>query len=262
MQRLQALTNYYVTHDEDARLEPKRGMVEFLTTVKYIEQYLEKGMRILEIGAGTGRYSHYFARQGYEVDAVELMECNIEVFKKNTQPSEKITVVQRDAVDLSGVPSEKYDITLLLGPMYHLYTDKDKKAAMREALRVTKRGGVVFAAYCNNEAAVYQFCFMKGNIKNERYTKLIDSDAFKLHSTPQEVFSLHRKEEIDALMADLSVERLHYVGTDMLTVYIAPYVDKMDDEMFRSYMDYHYVICERGDCVGVSNHVLDIFKKV
>jgi len=74
MERMEALTNYYTTHNEDARLTSKHGMVEFLTTIHYVEKYLKPGMRILEIGAGTGRYSHYFALNGYSVDAVELME--------------------------------------------------------------------------------------------------------------------------------------------------------------------------------------------
>lgn len=147
MERMEALKNYYTTHDEDARLTPKRGMVEFLTTTHYVEKYLKPGMRILEIGAGTGRYSHYFAQNGYDVDAVELMECNIEVFKSNTKDGENITVQQGDAVNLQNIASDQYDITLLLGPMYHLYTDEDKIAAISEAIRVTKKGGIVFAAY-------------------------------------------------------------------------------------------------------------------
>ena len=150
MERMEELKNYYATHNEDARLTPKRGMVEFLTTVHYIEKYLEPGIRILEIGAGTGRYSHYFAQNGYNVDAVELMECNIEVFNANTKKGEKITVQQGDAINLQNIASDQYDMTLLLGPMYHLYTEEDKLAAMSEAIRVTKTGGIVFAAYCNN----------------------------------------------------------------------------------------------------------------
>ena len=58
-------------------------------------------MRILEIGAGTGRYSHYFARKGYTVDAVELVERNIVSFKEKTLPTENVTIVQGDAVNLS-----------------------------------------------------------------------------------------------------------------------------------------------------------------
>ena len=68
MERMEALTNYYTTHNEDARLTSKHGMIEFLTTIHYVEKYLKPGMRILEIGAGTGRYSHYFAQNGYDVD--------------------------------------------------------------------------------------------------------------------------------------------------------------------------------------------------
>lgn len=148
MERMEALTNYYTTHNEDARLTPKRGMVEFLTTIHYVEKYLKPGMRILEIGAGTGRYSHYFAQNGYAVDAVELMECNIEVFKANTKDGENITVQQGDAVNLRNIASDQYDITLLLGPMYHLYTDEDKHAAMSEAIRVTDWLGLVPLFVC------------------------------------------------------------------------------------------------------------------
>ena len=64
------LKDFYNNYDEDGRLLTRYGMVEYITTMKYIEKYLEKGMRILEIGAGTGRYSHTFARKGYAVDSV------------------------------------------------------------------------------------------------------------------------------------------------------------------------------------------------
>ena len=261
MERMEALTNYYTTHNEDVRLTPKRGMVEFLTTIHYIEKYLKPGMRILEIGAGTGRYSHYFAQNGYEVDAVEPMESNIKVFKANTKDGEKITVQQGDTVNLQSITSDQYDITLLLGPMYHLYTDEDKKAAMSEAIRVTKKGGIVFAAYCNNDVTVYQFGFIKGGFKSGEQNHLIDFETFKLSSTPKEVFALYRKEDIDELMHHFGVERLHYVGADMLTHLMGNTVDEMDAETFEMYMKYHLSVCERSDMVGLTNHMLDIFRK-
>lgn len=76
------LTNYYNEYDEDGRLSMQAGSVEFLTTMKYIEKHLKSGMKILEIGAGTGRYSLAFAEKGYKVDAVELIEHNIDIFRK------------------------------------------------------------------------------------------------------------------------------------------------------------------------------------
>jgi len=262
MERIEALINYYTTHDEDIRLTTRRGSVEFLTTVHYIEKYLKPGMRLLEIGAGTGRYSHYFARNGYSVDAVELMECNIDVFKQNTKDGESITIQQGDAIDLSNIVSDKYDITLLLGPMYHLYNENDKLSALSEAIRVTKKDGIIFVAYCNNDISVYHFGFLRQGFKGGEYDHLIDFETFKLDSTPKEVFTLYRKKEIDELMSHFKAARLHYVGSDMLTRFIAGTVDEMDDDTFEMYMRFHFCICEREDMVGASNHMLDIFRKI
>lgn len=82
MRTNQYLIDFYNHYDEDSRLRPKHGTVEFLTTMRYIEKYRKPGDCVLEIGAGTGRYSHALARQGYKVDAVELIEHNIEIFQK------------------------------------------------------------------------------------------------------------------------------------------------------------------------------------
>ena len=147
MEANQYLNDFYNHYDEDSRLLFQHGSVEFLTTMRYIEKYLKHGDKVLEIGAGTGRYSHALARRGHPVDAVELVAHNIEVFRQNTRPGESVTIAQGNALDLSAFADNAYDVTLLLGPLYHLYTQDDKRRALREAIRVTKPGGVVFAAY-------------------------------------------------------------------------------------------------------------------
>ena len=261
METLNALTQFYSSYDEEGRLLSKHGRVEYLTTMRYIEKYLRPGMKILEIGAATGRYSHTLARQGYEVDAVELVQHNIDIFRSLTQPGEKVTIRQGNAKDLSFLADEAYDITLLLGPMYHLFTVEEQKQALREALRVTKKGGILFAAYCGNDATMVQYCFGRGMLREERYRKLVDLDTFKASSDPAELFELYRREDIDALIADLPVKRLHYVGTDMATNYMRPVIDEMDDGLYALYLKYHFTVCERSDMVGVSHHILDILRK-
>lgn len=119
METNQYLIDFYNNYDENSRLVPKHGTVEFLTTMRYIEKYLKPGDRVLEIGAGTGRYSHALARQGYTVNAIELVEHNIEVFRKSTLADENISVIQGNALDLSAFPNEYFDITLLLGLMLY-----------------------------------------------------------------------------------------------------------------------------------------------
>ena len=256
------LKEFYETHcDEDARLRSRCGMVEFLTTMRYIQKYVRQDSRILEIGAGTGRYSHALAQKGYQVDAVELLEHNINVFQQNTLPGEPVTIRQGNALDLSGFGDDAYDLTLLFGPLYHLYTAEEQRRALTEAIRVTKPGGVVFAAYCGSDATAIQGGFLKGMFRELEHRALVDPVTFKLASDPPHLFALHRKEDIDALMDGLPVKRLHFVGTDMATGYMADTIDQMDDELYELYLQYHFAVCERPDLVGASNHFLDVFQK-
>lgn len=263
MEKNPYLTDFYSHYDEDARLKVRHGTVEFLTTMRYIEKYLKPGSRVLEIGAGTGRYSHELARRGYEVDAVELVARNIEVFCRNTQPGEKISVIQGNALDLSAFADNQYDITLLLGPLYHLYSQEDKRQAISEAIRVTKPGGVVFAAYVISDGCLLDEGFKRGNVNVAEYIKrgLLDSESFAAKSEPEDLFELVRREDVDRLMEGFPVRRLHYVATDGCALLLREELDAMDEDTFRLYLKYHFATCEREDLLGVTSHALDVFRK-
>ena len=77
------LNNHYSNdYTEDDRLiKDKTHQVEYITTLKYIDKYLKKGDRVLEVGAGTGIYSLGLAKRGYQVDAVELVNDNLNILK-------------------------------------------------------------------------------------------------------------------------------------------------------------------------------------
>ena len=263
MEPSQYLNDFYNQYDEDCRLASRHGAVEFLTTMRYIEKYLKPNDRILEIGAGTGRYSHALARRGYQVDAVELVEHNIEVFQKNTLANETISVVQGNALDLSAFPDNQYDITLLLGPLYHLYNEADKQQAIREAVRVTRRGGVIFAAYVISDGCLLDEGFQRGNISVADYVKngLLDAETFAAKSEPKDLFELVRKEDIDALLSIFPVTRLHYVAADGCALLLRDAIDSMKDETFQLYLNYHFATCERNDLAGITSHAVDIFRK-
>lgn len=261
METQNILSQFYENYDEDNRLSSQYGMVEYLTTMRYIEKYLRPGMRILEIGAATGRYSHALARQGYRVDAVELVDHNIEIFRQNTQPGENITVTQGNAKDLSAFGDDTYDMTLILGPMYHLFTEEDKLQALSEAIRVTKKGGVVFAAYCMGDASIVLYGFARGQIHNIIDKCMLDPVTFATFSQPWGLFELHRKEDIDKLRSYFDVTQLHFLATDGYANHMRQTLAEMDEATFQLYLRYHFATCERVDLVGYSNHTLDIFRK-
>lgn len=255
------VNQFYDSYNEQDRLEARHGQIEFMTTMKYIHKYLEPGMRVLEVGAGTGRYSRALAREGYRIDAVELVERNIEIFRSKMEKGEEINLIQGNAMDLSVYEEETFDCTLLLGPMYHLFQEESKKRALEEAIRVTKRGGMIFVAYCMNEATILQYSFQKGTIWSDLEKGLISED-FHWTSNENDAFSLMRPDEIRTLTQNYPVRRIKLIATDGATGYMQDVVDHMDDETFGLYVKYHFSICERTDLLGASNHTLDILSKI
>ena len=89
------LEEYYNNYDEEGRLLSRHGQVEYLTTMRYIEECLEgiSDPAILEVGAGTGRYSVTLAKKGLQVTAVELIEHNLEILRSKLDGKEPITTI-------------------------------------------------------------------------------------------------------------------------------------------------------------------------
>ncbi|MBP5311753.1 MAG: methyltransferase domain-containing protein [Clostridia bacterium] len=256
------LEKYYNTHDEESRLLSRHGQIEYLTTVKYIRECLSGSSdpRILEVGAGTGRYSVTLAKEGLDVTAVELIKHNIDVLKSKLDGSERINVIQGNALDLSFLPDGAFDLTMVLGPVYHLYTREDKLQALSEAVRVTKPGGRIMVAYCMNEPTVIQYVFGGDHLEEIVANDMLTSD-WHCKSEPKEIIDLARTEDIDSLDAELPVERLKLVAADGAAHYLKEMIDRMDAPTFSKWMEYHFSTCERSDLIGASNHTIDILRK-
>lgn len=254
------IENYYNNYDEENRLLSRYGMIEFITTMYFIEKYISSDSRIIEVGAGTGRYSHALAKKGYSVDAVELVEHNIEIFKKNTTPDENISIRQGNATDLSDFEDNQYDITLLLGPMYHLYTEEEQIKALSEAYRVTKQGGIIFSAYCMGDATILTYGFIRNKIDEIMNNCKLDEN-FKRFESPWGVFQLYRTEDIVSLRNKFNTKSLHLVGADGYSNHMRETIENMDEKTFQLYLKYHLATCERTDMLGLSHHTLDIFRK-
>lgn len=89
------LEEFYNSRDEEKRLLSQHGQVEYLTTMKYVRECITRfsSPDILEVGAGTGRYSVALAKEGYSVTAVELVPHNLDVLRSKLDGSEHITAV-------------------------------------------------------------------------------------------------------------------------------------------------------------------------
>ncbi len=260
MNRNEILNDFYSNScDEEARLLSKHGQVEFLTTINYIDKFLNNDSKILEVGAGTGRYSLYYADKGYNVTAIEYVEHNVDILKSKIKDNMNIVAEQGDAIDLSRFSDNTFDGTLVLGPLYHLYEDDDINKAISEAIRVTKKDGIIAIAYLTNDSIMIDWT-LKDNHLIDGYPKDFDYN-FRLRRYPEGVFAPFYISEFKDIMSKFNVTLLHNVATDGFTIHVRDKIDTLTDEEFNVWMRYHLSTCEREDLQGYSNHMLYICKK-
>lgn len=254
------LEKYYNKFNEEHRLTTRHGIVEFNTTMKYIHDFIPKNqsLKILDIGAGTGRYSVPLSQEGHSVTAVELVPKNLKVLEDKHS---KVNCWPGDARDLHFLSDETFDLTLIFGPLYHLHSQEEMLLAMSEAKRVTKKDGVIFAAYVMNEYSMIQYCFKKGLIKNLLETGKVSED-FHTVPSPDELYTYLRLEDIAELNKKSGLQRIKIIAADGPADYMRRELNAMDEETFQLFLDYQLSISERSELLGASSHLVDILKRV
>lgn len=246
----------YRRYDEDSRLNKSNAAkVEFLTTVRYIEKYLTPGAKILDIGAGAGEYSLYFARKGFHVSALELADANIAAFRAKMTDDDPIDLVQGNALDLSRYDSDSFDVVLLFGPLYHLHEEADKLRCIEEAKRVCKKDGKIFFAFISNDIVVLtmQQCY-KDYLMNGDY----DKESFRLDDFP---FVFHTVDRCRELLGKAGIQISHEVASDGASELLQDLVNGLDEASYQQYLRYHFYICEKPEFLGMSNHLLFVCEK-
>lgn len=250
------ISKTYEIFNEDARLNhSKAARVEFLTTVKYIEKYLKPNNKIIDIGAGAGEYSLYFAEKGYEVSAVELTDNNIQAFRRKITNNHSIDLKQGNAMDLSLYEDNTFHIVLLFGPLYHLHSEADRQKCISEAKRVCKEEGVIFFAFISNDMVImtelgYNQNFFNGN----EY----DHETFKLEDFPFVFFTV---DQCRQMLRNEKIIIEKEIAADGMSELLADKINAMDEYSYSQYLKYHFYSCEKPELLGYSNHLLFIGRK-
>ena len=247
-----AVYNFF---DEKSRLSSKAARVEFMMTVKYIEKYLKQGMRILDIGAGAGEYSLYFANKGYRVNAVELADKNVEEFRKKITDNIDLDLRQGNALDLSDFEDEIFDVVLLFGPLYHLHDEKDRNTVIGEAKRVLKKDGTLFVAFINNDMLHYTEW---SHDSNYLLTGEYDKETFKTNDFPFVFFDLNQCRK---MLTSNNLTIMHEIASDGMSELLEDRINKLDDAGYAQYLKMHFFYCEKPEHLGKTNHFLFVVKK-
>ncbi|MBP5270695.1 MAG: class I SAM-dependent methyltransferase [Clostridia bacterium] len=252
---------YGQVNEDDRLLKSRQGQLEYRVTMHYIHKFLKDGSSVLEIGAGTGRYSVALAKEGYRVSSVELVQSNLDVLKENAAGLPNIEAFQGDALDLSRFTDDSFDVTLLFGPMYHLYEKEDQYKAIDEAIRVTKPGGTILAAFLSAHAIICTNYLYDWRPAIYGIKENFDSE-YNVRHFKEQLFTGFDVCEFEALFAEKTVDHLTTVAADNVLEIAEGRQDfAMTDEDFEAFADYQLHICEKREMLGSSSHLLYICKK-
>jgi ubiquinone/menaquinone biosynthesis C-methylase UbiE len=112
---------------------------------------------IADAGGGAGIYACWLAALGYQVHLLDPVAKHVEQARAASavQPEWPLASVEvGDARHLSHGDTSA-DAVLLLGPLYHLVEREDRLACLREARRVLRPGGMVWAAGISRFASLF-----------------------------------------------------------------------------------------------------------
>lgn len=260
MERYEMINEFYTGYNEVNRLSKSRhGQMEYRTTMHFIHRFLNPSSSVLEIGAGTGRYSIALAKEGHSVTAVELSERNLVILREHAKGLDNLKAYQGDAINLSRFADDSFDMTLVFGPLYHLYEAEDRDAALREAVRVTKPGGMILTAFLAVHAIMFD------NYLGDSFPDGMEenfTEAFRVRHFQEQLFTGYEIDELEALYQALPVTHMTTVAADGV-LELAEHNPEfsMSDEAFEAYARYHLHFCECRDLLGCSSHLIHICKK-
>jgi ubiquinone/menaquinone biosynthesis C-methylase UbiE len=147
------LHDYYELGEERGRLDSGVGALELLRTKELILRHLpEAPCEVADVGGGPGRYAVWLAELGHRVWLRDVVPLYVEQATVATRHLDAVDVAVGDARKLD-LADGSVDVVLLLGPMYHLQVEADRRRALPEAQRIVRPGGLLFVAAISRWAA-------------------------------------------------------------------------------------------------------------
>lgn len=259
------VAQYYDLIDEDTRFSRNSRNIEFLTTTHALGEIIPPQATILDVGAGTGAYSFYFAERQHEVVAIDITPKHIrEIKAKAAEKGISLEAHVGNAVDLSPFDDASFDVVLCFGPFYHITDAADRRTCIAECLRVLKPGGHLAIAYINKYSVIPMLATRSPQfIRQSVITKVIDQGV--IMAGDEDCFwtdaYFTSPDEIEALLAESGVTAVDHVGTDGISHTIQNDVDALDEDPFNAWFSYHLQTCREKSILGISTHGLYICQK-
>ncbi|PGZ96261.1 SAM-dependent methyltransferase [Bacillus pseudomycoides] len=266
------VVEYYSTFDEWGRLD--REPLEFQVNWHYIQKYLPQTGKVLDNGAGPGKYAMKLAEQGYKVTLTDLVPRLVEVGENKAKELGLSTQFDgfyvADARNLTLLENEQFDASLMMGPMYHLQSEQDRNLAIKELHRVTKKDGIVYVAFMPRIKHVLSSLLYpqtwKPNDNMDSIQQFIRTGEFN-HSDEGRFTGAYyfNVEDIQPFMESYGFETLNLIGSSNIGTLLSKeqwehWQNRGKDE-FTQLIELLKETATNPHVLGVSSHLLYIGKK-
>ncbi len=240
-----------------------RHRMEFATTLRAMREFIPSGSRILDVGGGPGRYSIELAKRGHKVTLFDLSSASVALGKqKAAELGARIEdFVCGDALDLSRFADSSFDVVLLMGPLYHLTVPQDREQAIREATRVLRKGGLLFAAFITRYAVYVDLLKLgPGTIAEygPAYERLMETGVHipnKQNPGFTDAFFIHPM-DIERLMSPHGLVTRRLAVAEGLIAPVESAVNALPEEQFDAWVDVCYRLGTDPVTWGAGEHML------
>jgi S-adenosylmethionine-dependent methyltransferase len=252
---------YDSQYDEWNRLE--RHKIEFDITKRYLDEYVAGDrLQVFDIGGGPGRYAIYLAKKGHQVTLLDLSKRHLEVAREKAkeQGVSLAGYVHGNALDLSGVP-QTFDVILLMGPLYHLVKEADRKKAVQEALNRLKPGGLLVASFISNYAPLQDYLADLQPIAT--VDQLLGYLTHGENKTSEGFTTAYftDSKEARSLMASFGLTELAFAGVENILGSKENEINRLSDDEYRKWLEIGYRLSQDVNLMGTSQHFLYIGRK-
>ncbi|HYF77290.1 MAG TPA: methyltransferase domain-containing protein [Symbiobacteriaceae bacterium] len=242
------------------RLE--RHRMEYAVTMRALADYLPPApAAILDIGGGPGRYAIALAKQGYRPTLFDLTP-GLLAFARTKAEEEGVAladIICGNALALP-FPDATFDAVLLMGPLYHLLAEADRRRAVQEAFRVLKPGGVCVASFICRYAP---FRDAATRFTDWVAAKPAEVDDFfrtgRLVAGPESVFTdayfIHPN-DVRPLMEGNGFDSIDLMGVEALVDHIEEQVNQLTGDAWDAWVEINYRAGKDPCLHGGSSHLL------
>jgi len=263
------IKGYYDQQSEYEWQRMERHRTEFAVTERALIEHLPPPpARILDCGGGPGRYAIALAQRGYQVTLFDLSAENLKLaHRQSAQVGQELAAYEQGtALDLSRFAADAFDAVLLMGPLYHLLQEDERRQALSEAYRVLKPGGPLFAAFLTRYA-VARYC-----AAHEPYWPLeepahwkstLDAGILPPRGEQSSAFVAYGAfpTEIPPLLHDTGLEMLSLLGVEGLVSMIEQTVNTLTGPAWELWSDLNYRVASDPSLHGAVEHLLAIAVK-